>query len=108
MTHDHEISLRQCSRELRIATSNFITGLDVTIQCHYGDGANDLRVAINGLDRFPRHAVMKKLQIEFQVLPRGSRPDTSFYEMPSRFITQAANRLGALETLVLGTPWVGM
>ena len=103
------VSLHQCNRESRIATSKFITGLDLTIQCYYQEGDNDLRVALYGIDRFPRHASLKKLRLEFrQMSARFRLPDTSFYEMPSRFINQAADRLTALETLVLGTTWVGM
>ena len=102
------VSLHQCNRGCRIATSKFIEGLDLTIQCYYQERDNDLRWALYGIDRFPRHAILKKLRLEFRQMPMVIGPDTSFYEMPSRFITQAANRLTALETLVLGTTWVGM
>ena len=103
------VALRSCSREARIITATFITGLDINIFCHYVDlGIDDhVRPGLLRLGRFPSNATLMKLRLYVRQLGQRFSTDDLIYQLPSRFFTQAAHMLGALQTLELDTTGVG-
>ena len=104
------VALRRCSREARIITSTFITSYDLVIQPHRRGADDAVQLGLLHLGMFPRNATLMKLRLYVSQFRRERfwiAHNELVYPLPSRFFTQAAHMLGALQTLELDTTGVG-